>query len=450
VLDTACVSGACVNGVCVAQPSNEFGACNDGSFCTENDTCVGGVCVGGSPKFCASMDSCHIGFCNESTDGCVNVPGNDGAECDDQSSCTGVGVCSNGTCTTGPQIDCSFYNGQCTIGVCNAQSGCQAQPSNEGGACNDGLNSPCTVGQCQTGFCVSVPTNEDGACNDNLFCTIGEHCVSGQCAGASPNPCAPPGGCFIASCDENNDQCTAVPGNDGAACDDFSPCTAGTTCLNGACINGVPSNDGVACDDGTSCTTNELCTAGTCGGGQGPAVYFADDFSDNSNGWILGPEWQIGPATVSSNGFPGADPGTDHTSSVDNGVAGVVIGGNASTGLHDYYYLESPPFNTAVAAGPVILGFYRWLNSDYEPFMNNRIEVWNGSAWITLWNSGPSPSVEDSPPAGLGWTFIQHDLTAYKNAGMRIRFGFNITSGGVYTTPSWNIDDVLVASGACP
>ena len=127
-----------------------------------------------------------------------------------------------------------------------------------------------------------------------------------------------------------------------------------------------------------------------------------------------------------------------------------MIGGNASTNLHPYYYLESPPFNTAAAAGPVILGFYRWLNSDYDPFMHNTIEVYNGSSWVTVWTSGGPPGIEDSPPNGMGWTFIQHDLTAYKNAGMRIRFGFDITSVGVFTIGSWNIDDVLVAGAACP
>ena len=178
---------------------------------------------------------------------------------------------------------------------------------------------------------------------------------------------------------------------------------------------------------------------------MGPAVYFSDDFSDNAQGWVLGPEWQIGPAQVSMGGAMGADPGTDHSPSADNGVAGVVIGGNASTNLHPFYYIESPPFNTANAVGPVILGFYRWLNSDYDPYMHNNIQVWNGSQWVQIWVSGPSPGIQDN-----AWTFISHDITQYKNAGMRVRFGFDITSGGVYTIGSWNIDDVLVASAACP
>lgn len=212
----------------------------------------------------------------------------------------------------------------------------------------------------------------------------------------------------------------------------------------------------VLCADGQPCAAAADCASSICTGGvcqscaNGATTYFADDFSDNSQGWVLGPEWQIGSATVSSGGVLGADPAVDHTATTDNGVAGVVIGGNATQVLHPYYYLESPPFTTANAAGPVILGFYRWLNSDYDPYMHNSIDVWNGATWVNLWTSGPSPGIQDSPPAGMGWTFIQHDITAYKNATMRIRFGFNITSGGVWTIGSWNIDDVLVAAAACP
>ena len=48
------------------------------------------------------------------------------------------------------------------------------------------------------------------------------------------------------------------------------------------------------------------------------------------------------------------------------------------------------------------------------------------------------------------WTPVVHDVTAYKNAAMRVRFGFQ-----VYTTPcpklgSWNIDDLLVSNQICP
>jgi hypothetical protein len=416
-----CTQGACVNGACAAFPANEFGACDDGLFCTENEHCQEGACVSGSARYCPTSTPCHIGACDEAADACVDAPGNDGSQCDDGNACTYTGICSGGACTPGAPIDCTALDGQCTVGVCQEGVGCVAAPANAGIACNDGF-----------------------------FCTVNETCQNGVCGGGSPNPCAPPGGCFVSSCDEATDTCSAVPGNDGAACDDFNVCTKNTTCLAGVCTFGQPDNDGMACDDGTDCTMGELCAAGICGGGVGPEVYFSEDFSDNAAGWVLGPEWEIGPAEASFGGVFGADPDTDHSPSADNGVAGVVIGGNASTNLHGFYYLESPAFDTSFASGAIILGFYRWLNSDYDPFMHNNIQVYNGAQWVEIWKSGPAPGIEDSPPNGQGWTFIEHDLTAFKSAAMRVRFGFDITSQGVFTIGSWNIDDVLVAGAACP
>ena len=60
----------------------------------------------------------------------------------------------------------------------------------------------------------------------------------------------------------------------------------------------------------------------------------------------LGTEWEIGPAKASTGGNRGPDPATDHTPSSDNGVAGVVIGGNTNAMLHGLDYLQSPPFDT--------------------------------------------------------------------------------------------------------
>lgn len=173
-------------------------------------------------------------------------------------------------------------------------------------------------------------------------------------------------------------------------------------------------------------------------------VLFEEDFSDNSAGWILGTEWEIGPAVLGPAGTGGVsggnDPEFDHTATGDNGLAGVVIGGNASTALHDFYYLTSPVFNTAGTAG-LTLEFYRWLVSDYSPYMDNSVEVYDGSEWITIWLSGPAQVTLDTD-----WTQQLFDISSYANAAMQVRFGFNIDSGGVYTSPSWSLDDVSVYS----
>jgi hypothetical protein len=413
-LNGPCTQGACEAGKCVATPINNFQSCDDGDLCTTNDQCGQGECKG-VPKSCGTAPQCKIEMCNPATGACEEMPGNNGAACDDGNPCTTFGKCQGGECLSGPTIDCSFLNTDCSIGYCDPVEGCKTKPSANGFACDDGL-----------------------------FCTINETCSNGVCGGGIPLPCAPPGGCFVGVCDESTNSCSAMPGNNGAACDDGSPCTAGTTCSAGVCGGGAPANDGMACNDGTSCTVGEICSAGVCGGGIGPQVYLSEDFSDNSAGWTLGPEWQIAPAKQGfTAGFAFPDPENDHTATADDGVAGVVIGGDASATPHDFYYLESPPFDTSSAQGPIILGYYRWLNSDGDPNMRNRVQVWNGNQWITVWATGDF-LFESS------WSYWQHDLTNYKNPQMRIRFGFDVGMFAFGGFSSWNIDDVLVASQACP
>jgi hypothetical protein len=177
------------------------------------------------------------------------------------------------------------------------------------------------------------------------------------------------------------------------------------------------------------------------------AIYFEDDFSDNSAGWTLDTEWQIGPATASPS--PGScgngDPGDDHSPTADNGVAGVVIGGNASTAVHPYYYLTSPVVDLSAAAGSAWLSFYRWLNSDYSPFMQNSVEVWDGATWQTVWASGGAPGIQDSE-----WTLQTYDVTAFANAAFRVRLGHTVGSSGSFTCSSWNVDDLTIADLPVP
>src|SRR5262249_45221457 len=165
-LNGSCVKGTCANGLCVTLAANEFGACDDGHVCTTNDTCQNGVCVGGNQLPCPSTDSCHLGVCDEVVKGCTNVPGNDGGQCDDGDACTGPGVCNAGVCAPGSPVNCSSLDGSCTHGVCDPVVGCMSMPINEGGGCNDGQGSPCTTGQCMSGFCASVPTNDGTICDD--------------------------------------------------------------------------------------------------------------------------------------------------------------------------------------------------------------------------------------------------------------------------------------------
>jgi hypothetical protein len=169
-------------------------------------------------------------------------------------------------------------------------------------------------------------------------------------------------------------------------------------------------------------------------------TYLEEDFSDNSAGWTLGPEWQIGPAIGAPCSQQGSDPAQDHTPTADNGIAGVVIGGCAGLAIHDFYYLQSPTVD-ATGPGLLFLEFYRHLGSDYTPFMQNRVQVWDGSAWQTIWQSGGPPGINDPT-----WTLQSYNISAYRNANLRVRMGFDVGSAGVFTVRSWSVDDVRIYS----
>lgn len=175
----------------------------------------------------------------------------------------------------------------------------------------------------------------------------------------------------------------------------------------------------------------------------GALPVFSEDFSDNSAGWTLGTEWQIGPAMTSSGHTGGTfpDPAADHSPSADNGVAGTIIGGNITTAIHAPYALTSPLINLSSVPGSVSLTFWRWLNLDYPSFMTGRVEVSSngGATWTTLWSSPAGVAMADS-----AWTLQTFDVTAHKSASFRVRFTHQVGSGGAFTVSGWNVDDVAL------
>jgi hypothetical protein len=172
-------------------------------------------------------------------------------------------------------------------------------------------------------------------------------------------------------------------------------------------------------------------------------VIFHEDFSDNSAGWTLGTEWGIGAATASAgHTYGGPDPATDADGKAGGGIAGVVIGGNASTaGLHGFFFLESPVIDCTGSTN-LKLEYDRWLNSDYTPYMQNRVDVWDGGTWQNVFLTGGSPGVQDA-----SWAHLSHNITGFSNPRLRVRFGFNVGNTGVFTVSSWNLDNVRISNG---
>ncbi|RJO67492.1 MAG: hypothetical protein C4523_09145 [Myxococcales bacterium] len=272
-IDAQCQARTCdeANDVCVAANINEGMVCNDGFFCTVNDTCNTGACAGAA-RDCTGLiteDQCEDAFCDEDNDLCTVVNTNQGQTCDDGLFCTVNDTCNLGACNGGAR-DCSnsVSEPQCQLPVCDEElDQCEALSANNGGGCNDANR--CTVGDmCITGVCSGAPMNctgladqcNDGVCNpdtgacnavaaregiaceDGNFCTVNEVCLEGECYGTDERDCT-----FTV---------------DDPACQ-FAFCDPTANLGAGDCVQQDKANGTVCVDDGIACT-NDVCDDGLC------------------------------------------------------------------------------------------------------------------------------------------------------------------------------------------
>ncbi len=486
--DPCTQSDTCKNFACLG---GDVTNCTDGNPCTA-DTCVTGVgCDNSGATNCSDGNSCTTDSCDLAL-GCTHetLPGE--SPCDDGNACTQYDVCSgDGTCSISVPVTCND-NSDCTADSCAPATGCVYLPI--AGTCEDGdfctTGDFCDGGYCYGGFPTSCddnnPCTDDGclnngagkttvagycthyantaACDDGNPCTGGDACGDGGCFGGTTNGCDDNNACTIDFCGTVAPGCGHSINTDISVCDDGNACTSGDACntVTGACVGAtvVTCSDGdpctsdacdtaggclfkPLCDDGDPCTA-DACTAGSCSH-KALGVFHETFSAGNVNGWTLGAEWQIGTAAQGPvGGVPPGDP-PHGANPADDGIAGVVIGGNAKVALHDYYWLTSPVIDTTALTQPM-LQFWRWLDSDTLPYMTNAVQAWDGAAWQTLWQSDDT----SNGPDDTAWQRVAYPLTAVSNAKLQFRIGFRIDDSTVYSVGSWNIDEVEVGElGAC-
>ncbi len=112
--------------------------CDDGLFCNGQETCVDGFCQAGQAVDCSYLDDqCNVGFCDEENDKCIkDSEPKEGQACDDNLFCTINDICSNGVCV-GEQRGCDDSI-SCTLDFCNEDlDTCEHDPQDS--LCDDGL-----------------------------------------------------------------------------------------------------------------------------------------------------------------------------------------------------------------------------------------------------------------------------------------------------------------------
>jgi hypothetical protein len=365
-------------------------------------------------------------------------------ECADDDDCTSdvpgaTGTCVEGTCqfvmpaTCDQAADCNDTD-ICTADSCTVAGYClnvvQESCCYEDADCQD--NDPCTTDVCQPpvwfGYPACVNMEIAGCCTDDSDCDDGNGCTIDSCPGAGeqcasaqvPNCCLGPADCA------DDDLCTMdvctdnLCGHVDICCTENEDCNDDSECTDDACMDGICN---FVPNMGDGCCTTPL---------------FRDDFSTDK-GWEYGTDWEWGEAHPSPDvGTFEPDPGLDHTSANDNKLAGVRIGANTDKTLHEAYYLTSPEVDISGATSPQF-SFWRFLNSDYPPYMTNVVEAYDGNGWVTLWTKVGTGFITDTV-----WTLQSFDVTAYKNASFKVRIGVSVGNAGVYACPSWSVDDVQI------
>ncbi len=306
----------------------------DGSGCTVDDACQGGVCVAGAPPDCSDALLCTTDTC--APDGPTAYTCEHAVEA---GSCLVSGQCYTAG-DLSPGDDCQV----CAPGV----SASAFSPSPDGSSCNADSGGCTQDDACMAGSCVAGTT---AGCDDGLSCTA-DSCestgpASFTCVHATePESCIIGGTCWgVGDANPANPCQVCDPGLDAAAwsaapagtsCDaDASGCTENDTCQAGTCVPGpMPS-----CSDGLSCTADMCVSTGAttfeCAHTTVPGTCLVDNLCYDQGGLNPANACEVCDALTTSSGFTpradatACDADADGCSVGDMCQAGVCVAGPA-------------------------------------------------------------------------------------------------------------------------
>lgn len=247
----ACTIDACSDAAAQCEHAPADALCADGVFCNGPETCDPQLgCQAGTPVACADGLSCTLDACDEDQKKCVHTAVN--TACDDGLFCTGQETCDPAGpppsgCKPGVAVVCLSDAIPCTVDACDeASKTCAHTPDNTKCATNEF----CVV---QQGGCTPAPTCSSPAeCQDGNLCNGVEACVAGVCQRGQEVNCNDGLGCTVDACNPSNGACSHTPNNafcdDGLACNGVESCNPTSGCVPGAALD---------CSDGVTCTVDQ-------------------------------------------------------------------------------------------------------------------------------------------------------------------------------------------------
>ena len=124
--------------------------CDDGKACNGEEVCHSGQCHDGVAVTCGSSDPCTLATCDEKTGACKTAPRADGLSCDDGMFCTVNETCQSGKCLGAAR--CAVKDNPCVTTTCSeAGRTCQLSTKAQAGqVCRAGTD---RQGVCTSGLC---------------------------------------------------------------------------------------------------------------------------------------------------------------------------------------------------------------------------------------------------------------------------------------------------------
>jgi hypothetical protein len=479
--------------------------CEDGSKCTEKDTCAAGKCIPGPAPVCDDGNVCTADSCDP-TLGCQFKANN--LPCDDKNACTTKDTCKDTKCVGGPAPICDDKNG-CTDDSCLPDFGCvyiyNSAPCDDGNACT--AKDVCTDGSCKSGAPLACddknPCTTDSCdpatgclfanntlpCDDGNACTTGDTCAAGKCVGVAAvcddkNPCT-------------NDSCDPATGcvyvNNTAPCDDASKCTEKDTCTGGKCVGAVVNCDdgnvcstdtcepalgcqyaanNLGCDDGNACTQGDKCASMKC---QPGAAKVCNDYNVCTNDscepttgecifkfnplcaskpvpsydlmdcLLIEPAWTLSPK-VNNTGW-----GFDATPAVPAKLTGACSlnynNGKDYAGLSAGTATSAFLYDAAAVKGSITLAFHSYNGTDATEDLSGKTD----QRWIEISTDGfatlaAKVQLENKPNLGK-WFIETVDLSAFAGQKFQVRFRFDSVDDVKNAGAGWFIEDVNVYAG---